>query len=117
MAGRSDMSTQRDEDAELDLILSRGRLTGPAADRLRERVLEQVVPRRPAWWRRWLVVVPTLAAATAAVVLFVRPGGDTADGVRAKGAAAGISVELACSGGSPAACPRGARLSVAVLGA
>jgi len=109
------------EDSELDLLLSRGRLMGPAAERLRAQVLDAVAPAPRPLWRRPGVVAPALlSVATAAAILVLVPRGitDPGGGLRRKGTVESVvAVELTCAGGSPAGCPRGARLSAAFRGA
>jgi hypothetical protein len=83
-----------------------------------------VAPVRAPWWHRLGIVGLGLALASTAAVLLVAgvPGKREGlpDDMRAKGAQVpqpAITVALTCSGGSPAACPRGARLAAAFAGA
>jgi hypothetical protein len=63
------------------------------------------------------VIIPGLAVAAATVILFAGRG-DEGAGWRPKGGQLGVVTvpELTCSGGTAAACPRGARLSIALPG-
>src|SRR5438046_353827 len=105
-------------DGELDLLLSRGRVRGPAAERVRQGVLDAVAPRPRRSWRRPLALaLPASVLVAAAALLLIRP--HARDGERSKGTAAGqaVIVELACSGGRPDHCPPGARVTIALSGA
>jgi hypothetical protein len=111
-AGRSD--------EEIDALLAAGRLGGPVRDRIFDAVATEVGARaqgRRAWVPRWSFALGGLAAAAAAIALFVVPrdhaGGD---GMRAKGVPGGAApaLELACAGGTLAACPVGSTLLFAV---
>jgi hypothetical protein len=107
---------ERPSDKELDLLLSQGRLRGPVAEQARERLLDAVAPAGAARPRRLRFAAPAIGAAAAAsiaVVLMVSRPEDT--GFRPKGAIIGQSALLGatCSNGTPAACRRGARVSLA----
>src|SRR5689334_9105223 len=109
------MAADGPDDGELDLLLSRGRLKGPVAESLRDRVLEASAPARLPWWRRLHVLLPAVALAGLVLVAGLRAW--RSEEWRSKGGGGGIGVELTCSGGTSAACPQGARLGVAFLGA
>ena len=98
------------------MLLARGELAGPEADRILEAVLSRHA-HRP--WRGLRFAVPAglgLAAAVAAV-LVIAPLGDRREGFTARGAHLdGPAIEVACLGHSLAACPRGATLLFAVRG-
>jgi hypothetical protein len=108
------------KDEDLDALLGGGRLTGPARDRVFEKVVAAVdrEPRRPARRRLWAFAV---VAAGAAAVLVVAPRimSPPADGLRAKGdqASPALQLDLACVGGTLAACPQGATLMFGAAGA
>lgn len=110
---------QRPDDPELDLLLSRGRLVGPSAERMRQQVLDAAAPARVPWWRRPLFVLPAvLAGAMTGAVLVGRLEAPAPPGVMSvKGTVeSALVVALTCTGGTADACPRGARLSVALTG-
>jgi len=101
-------------DPEVDALLGEGHLTGPAKDRVLDHVLAAAGRRPPGRWRPLSLAVgaAALAGAAALVLLVARPA-DRGDGLRAKGAAndgASVALSLSCSGGTLAACPRGATL-------
>jgi hypothetical protein len=91
-------------DERLDALLARGRLGGPARDRILAGALAKTAA--PHRWRRLLTwAVPMTAAAAAAVVLLsLRP-----PEFRARGGA-GPVLEIACRDGSLSACPSGSTL-------
>jgi hypothetical protein len=103
-------------DQELDLLLSRGKVRGPAADEARDKVLDAVAPRhRP---RRWPLRfgVPALSVAAVVAIVAMRLASWSGDSdFRSKGGSAGDTTLLGvtCSNGTPAACHRGARVSLA----
>jgi hypothetical protein len=110
-------------DDELDLLLSRGHLRGPVAERARERLLDSAAPAPPPWWRRIRFVLPVLAtamAATAGLVLVARtpsdPNQPTGEFRNKGGSGRSALLGLTCAGASADHCPRGARVSVAVSG-
>ncbi len=99
------------DDDELDRLLARGRLGGPARDRILAGALARAAPRR-RWPRRILWLAPALAAA-AVLLLWLRPRDG---GFRVRGGG-GPSLEVACSDGRAGACPRGGTLVFRVDGA
>jgi hypothetical protein len=106
-------------DTEIDALLARGRLAGPARDEILGRVLEKVraqEPRTESWPRRVVLGLVGLAAvATAAVVVPARL--HAPETFRAKGASGdGIALDLGCEGGSLDACPVGSTLIFGVNG-
>jgi hypothetical protein len=101
--------------AELDLLLSRGRLKGPAAERVRERVLDAAAPGRRPLWRPLRVALPTAVTFAAVAVGLIVPRLE--HGQRSKGGpGSGVVAELACAGGRVDHCPPGARLTIALSG-
>jgi hypothetical protein len=104
-------------DQELDLLLSRGRVRGPAAERARQRLLDDATAPRPARGKRLRVLGPLVALAAAAGIFLVARSALHPDGTgfRQKGgnSARPVLLGLTCSNGTPAACHRGARVSVA----
>src|SRR5262245_15427850 len=58
--------------AELDALLSRGRMVGPAAERVLENVLG-TGPRPTPWWRRVRLILPLAAVAVSGLLLTVWP--------------------------------------------
>jgi hypothetical protein len=103
-------------DQQLDLLLGRGKLRGPVAEQMREQVLDAVAPKHTLRPRLFRVVGPVIAMAAAASFGIVWIGSRSPDaGFRPKGAAAGqpVLLGLTCSNGTPAACHRGARVSLA----
>jgi hypothetical protein len=112
-------------DQELDRLLARGRLGGPGRDRVLEGVLQQQARaerRTRARFLAWGTGVMALAAAASGVVVVVAPRARPVDdGIRPKSAVSGVAapawLDLACSGGTLEACPRGATLLFGVAGA
>ncbi len=102
-----------ERDDELDRLLARGRLGGPARDRILEQALARARASRPRRRARLLWLAPVLAAA-AAIVLWVRV---PKDGFRARGGDGRPLVEATCKGGERARCPRGGTLVFRVDGA
>jgi hypothetical protein len=106
-------------DDDLDALLAGGRLSGPARDRIFDKVAAEVAQEsRPRARRRvWTVA---MVAAGAAAVLIVAPRlmtTRTPDGFRAKGGAPGLQLDVACTGGTLGACPQGATLTFGAAGA
>jgi hypothetical protein len=98
---------------------------GPAAERLRAEVLDSLPSshgasrQEPRWFRRrFILITPAVlaAGALAGFLLVTRKPMD--GGLRSKGSGAAVGgvVELTCSGGTPLACPRGSRVSIALWG-
>jgi hypothetical protein len=90
------------DDADLERLLARGRLSGAAYDRIEARVFARTSTRRGLGRNgRWTLLAAALCGVVALGVAFVRPAREvTSLGFRAKGgpspAAAG-AVELSCS--------------------
>jgi hypothetical protein len=95
---------------ELDRLLARGRMGGPARERVLGRVLETTAPRkaRMASWAGVLAFVS--AGAVAATVLLVR--GHPDDSFTSKGGSAAVTprVEVSCIDGDPSRCAMGSTL-------
>ena len=113
--------TEPPSDDDLDVLLAGGRLSGPARDRIFDKVAAEVAREaRPRAQRR--VWTFAMVAAGAAAVLIVAPRLLTTrapDGFRAKGGpgAPGLQLDVACIGGTLAACPSGATLTFGAAGA
>jgi hypothetical protein len=90
-------------DDKLDGLLAEGRLGGPRRDQILAAVLSSTNARRRRW-RAFSVWVTSLAAAAAALVLFLRPAS-----FRARGGS-GAVVEVACRDGSLDRCAAGSKL-------
>jgi hypothetical protein len=90
----------------LDDLLSEGRLSAPANERMFERIYGAATGRR----RRWAVAlaVPGLGA-LALLLLPMGNSGDRVGELRAKGGAA-VLIEVDCARGSVSACPVGSPL-------
>jgi hypothetical protein len=90
----------------LDQLLSRGRLRGPAAERILDGALREARIVPPPWYRRKAMLFgsPVLAGAVAAA--FVLIGKPSPDAMRSKGGTAGDSavVSVECSGRPPGTC-------------
>jgi hypothetical protein len=109
------------DDAELDQLLARGRLSGRQYDEIAGRVMKQLAPRRQRWL--WPAVVPAAAGVALGAWLLVsgnvlqRPGGRApagsaaADGFRSKGdlPSAPASEESALAVAFDVGCARAAR--------
>jgi hypothetical protein len=111
------VTTDQLSDEEVDALLARGKVAGPARDAIWGRVLAGM-PRQAASRRAWIgraaVALGALAGAAALVTLVVPAG---LDPFRAKGGGpAPVALDLACEGGTLAACPVGATLLFAVSG-
>jgi hypothetical protein len=116
-------------DDELDLLLAGGRLRGPAAERLRARVLDQsaAAPPRRRGARLAISAVLVLGAAAVLPLMVAQREPGPPSGTRAKGAgdsaatATPLIAEVACTGAASAArlgtCPTGSRVSIAISGA
>jgi hypothetical protein len=102
------------KDDELQRLLARGKLSGPARERVLDRVLDQVAPpaRKP---RAWLVpLVLALGSGVAILVLVARPHPDDARW-GAKGVL-GRAVALEARCGDTDVCRPGATLMFSVFG-
>jgi hypothetical protein len=105
------MSDRDLDDDELDLLLARGRLSGPT----RERMLDAALPRAPRRrrWAWWTSGAAAACAAAVAVVLLVR-----GDGFRPRGAGGGGAVlDVRCQDGARDRCATGQLLVFQVDGA
>ncbi|HVR21285.1 MAG TPA: hypothetical protein VMS65_16340 [Polyangiaceae bacterium] len=109
----------KDDDAELDHLLARGRLSGSQYDQIERRVLDQVAPKR----RVWPLLAPA-AALAAAFCLWIAAGRDLA---QAPGAPPGNAfreksggtptrgvVSIGCGGANPLVCRPGDTLMFSV---
>jgi hypothetical protein len=101
------------KDADLDALLARGALSGPARDRILDDVLARVSPT-PAQRRTKLLMFTVLPAAAAFIAVIggvsKLSGAKHADEFQARGGVAAARVEAACTGGTMLACPQGSRL-------
>jgi hypothetical protein len=110
-------------DDDLDALLGAGRMTGPASDRVFERVAAEVAreplpPSRPRSRRPVWTIAAVAAGAAAMLVVAPRLISGTAPRERAKGGqAAALELDVACAGGTLAACPQGATLVFGASGA
>jgi hypothetical protein len=116
----------KDDDAELDQLLARGRLSGSQYDQIERRVLEQVAPERR---RVWPLLAPA-AALAAALCLWLAVDGRFAQGpdrIAARDAPPGNAfreksggtpargvVSVGCGGANPLACRLGDTLMFSV---
>jgi hypothetical protein len=114
-------------DNEIDALLAEGRFSGPTKDRVFEGALAEAGLERPAAprsarapWKRRLGVTAALTAAAGLAALVVIPRFTTHDDpFRAKGAGAGLEVDVTCAGGATAslsACPSGSTLVFSIEG-
>src|SRR5262245_10753184 len=93
-------------DRDIDTLLARGRLGGPGRDAVLEHVLAKTAPRRRPAVLVWGSALLATAAVGAVVAMVALP-----ERLRPKGAGpAPARLDLACAGGSLAACPTGATL-------
>lgn len=100
------------DDNELDRLLAKGKLGGPRADKVLDRLMKE---RRAARRRRLAVIWGGPLLAMAAVLVFMlRP---TSDGFRARGDGEGPVIEVTCKDGSANRCPSGGTLVFRVDGA
>ena len=97
-----DVTTRR----ELDRLLARGRLSGPDRDRILSEVQRRTL--RHTSPTKYLLIAGPLALA-AGLAFLIRPSGLTPS-YAAKGGATDAPVEVGCSDGELAACPRGSKL-------
>jgi hypothetical protein len=97
------------EPDDLDALLARGRLGGPARERIAQRVMNETAKRRV--WPALAFGTSALAAA-AALLLLLRTGPDA---LRPKGGdAAGLAVDVVCTTGELHRCPRGGTLAFSI---
>jgi hypothetical protein len=101
-------------DAELDQLLSRGRLSGREYDRIEERVLERVRPERKKRW--WLALAPATAAASLLGVWLLGQGAPGPGGFTPKsgGEPARAAIDAGCEGPRPHECRVGQTLMFSV---
>jgi hypothetical protein len=102
-------------DPDIDFLLARGALSGPQREEALERILDRVAPRKKTSRRRWAVVGALAAAMVAATILVMLVARSKPhamdDAFAARGtSAAGMRVEIACTGAKLDACPLGSRL-------
>ena len=104
----------RDED--LQRLLSRGRLGGPARERVLDRVLDKVAPARRKR-RAWLVPLAlALGSGVALLVLVVRPRPEEGSwGARGGAARSAVTLDARCA--DAAGCRPGATLIFSAFGA
>jgi hypothetical protein len=106
------------KDPDLDALLARGALSGPARERVLGAVLDRVSPvkRRPWMQTAAVTVLPALAAAAILAIVAHRvswtgPGNAGVDDFQARGtASAAPRVDASCTGGPMGACPKGSHL-------
>ncbi len=112
--------------SELDMLLSRGGLSGATRERILEQVLAQTHPTRPGTHRgalvhgrRRVLIAASILVPAAACALLVASAtrwngkvgeGDTASFRARGGPSSPVRVEVDCTGGPLLACPRGSRL-------
>ncbi len=107
------MKTRRPDD--LDELLARGGLSGPARERTLEAVLEVARGERSRFWRRlFYFATPAVATVAVGVMLLVRPA---APGFTPKGNPGAPLLEVACKQSAGPRCPRGGTLLFRVAGA
>jgi hypothetical protein len=110
-------------DEDLDALLGGGRLSGPARDRIFDKVAAEVAPQPRSRTRPGVWAFALAAAGAAAAVLIVAPRLTTRmqGGLRAKGddgpGPAALQLDVACIGGTLSACPQGATLMFGASGA
>jgi hypothetical protein len=96
---------------DMDRLLAGGKLSGPEADAILERVLEDVDRderrRRPRVNRYWVGAAGAALAAAAAVLLVVYSPGSTDD----------PTIRVSCPGGTLSACPASSTLVFAAANA
>ena len=106
-------------DDEIDLLLSRGKLSGSQCERILEAA---IAASREGFWARWRGRIAwsaaglTLATGAAALLLMLRPAHDGAPGFQVKGSADAPLITVACLGAQVSACPPGSRLAFALEG-
>jgi len=123
-----------DDDAELDQLLARGRLSGRQYDEIERHVLARVVPRRTRWLRA--AAVPAAALSCAAIVGLMLVGRTASershggllpaasDGFRARGSSAleggapspAAVLDVGCAGRPAHVCHIGDTLLFSVTG-
>lgn len=108
-------------DEDLDALLSGGRLSGPARDRIFDSVAAEVGREARSRVRRrvWATVLAGAGAAAALLVLAPRLKTIDSQPFRAKGgeSSGAAQLEVVCSGGTLASCPQGATLMFGASGA
>jgi hypothetical protein len=103
-------------DEDLQRLLARGRLGGPARERVLDRVLDKTAPAR-THRRAWLVpLVLALGSGVALLVLVIRPRPEDAGwGTKGGATAAAVTLEARCGEGG--ACQAGSTLLFSAFGA
>jgi len=102
----------------IERLLARGRLGGPARERILDRALRTAGAdggrsRGWAWRWRWPIRLAPVALGVAAAVVFLRPTDE--DGFRAKGGGAdGPQVEALCTAPAAGACSQKGKLAIRV---
>ena len=108
-------------DGDLDALLSGGRLSGPARDRIFDGVAAEVARETRSRVRRrvWATALAGAGAVAAMVVLAPRLTMIGSQPFRAKGGPVqgATQLDLVCSGGTLDACPQGATLMFGASGA
>jgi hypothetical protein len=104
-------------DQELQRLLARGRLGGPGRERVLERILQGIARPVARRWRIWIATLALAASGTTALVLMRRtPAGDEFTAKEGAKGKTGV-LDLACLGGSSAACAEGSTLVFSATGA
>jgi hypothetical protein len=116
------------DDAELDQLLGRGRLSGREYDDIEARVMQRVAPARRRW--SWPVLVPSAAGFALAAFLIVAGGAferqPEEEGFRPKGgpgvshpdtASRPLIVDAGCGGVTARTCHLGETLMISLSGA
>jgi hypothetical protein len=108
--------------ARLERLLARGRLGGPARERIFDRALRaadvggRAGARRWRWRWRWPIRLAPVAIGIAIAIVLVRPR-PTDVGFRTKGAGADAPlVEAICTAPADGGCPRQGKLAIRVQG-
>jgi hypothetical protein len=103
-------------DQELQRLLARGRLGGPGRERVLARVLQSAARPPARRWRVWIATLALATSGTAALVLMRRtPAGDEFTAKEGAKGKTGV-LDLACVGGSSAACAVGSTLVFSAIG-
>ena len=98
-------------DPSVDALLTPHALSGSEREQLLDHVLDRVSPIRERFQRRRFAFVAIgIAACAAALGLTLNPSAGKDGAFRSRGSTEGVRVELVCSGGTLAACPRGSHL-------
>jgi hypothetical protein len=112
--GRERNLTPQRTDEEIDVLLGQGRVPPSVKDRVFDRMIADLARQEPRRRARAPLLVGFFAVAGVAAVLLLVPrsfdSGFRRKGPGPEGLAAAIPVQLACVGGTLAACPVGATL-------